>query len=303
MAISSYGFTFSPYAKRDVRLASLIPNKRYPNQDALIKVELTEDDYTNNQDRNFAGCLDLGSKISFSGEFSKAISLAWKSQTSHIIQVTAEEARVYELKQPNELFTRLCKDKDVQKWLQSTYRGQCRPRFVTGYRTLLNAKVEGQHEHSTNISAEASIPVGVATGIDPTLTGLADVGFTVKRESRESGKQELECLGERIYAVCCRKVNLKFSVGGDFKGTSLDKENKWQSHATDRGETQIEAELVEAYLDDEEEDGVGKFVTFSTIDGEESFYTLPAQDEDQEDSESESEDENENENEDENGTG
>ena len=66
---------------------------------------------------------------------------------------------------------------------EDMYDDNQKPRFVIGYRTLLNAKLVRQDHHSTEDSGTLKVP----TGPDPTPTGHTDVELAAGHKSKADG--------------------------------------------------------------------------------------------------------------------
>ena len=77
MSSSTFILTSAHYAKEDVPLASLVPDIRYPNQDALTKIEVRElDDYSGNIDKEFQLPQNFESKSFFKAAIAGIFSVA-----------------------------------------------------------------------------------------------------------------------------------------------------------------------------------------------------------------------------------
>jgi hypothetical protein len=285
MSSFTFIFTTAPYQKSDVPLASLIPDKRYPNQDALTKIVLKEgEDYSITIDKNFDGRIHLESNSFFKTAVTSIFSTEWGKESENSFHVTAEEGRIYALRQPKAIFKKLCEIEEVQKWLQEGYIDKQKTYFVIGYRTLLNAKLVHQDKRSTKVEGKVKIPVGAAVGLDPTLTGYMDPQVAIGHQQGTHNETKFQTIGERIYAICYRKVGFKFSKVGN--GAFLDSENSWKSFSKTRGSRAPEEnEVVKAYIEEQDEDGIGQVETFATADGKERFIYLSQADEDSDDDE------------------
>ncbi|KAK4960804.1 hypothetical protein LTR66_012869, partial [Elasticomyces elasticus] len=270
MPSSTFVFTSAPSAKEDVLLASLIPDKRYPGEDALAVLRLDEEkDVTVRVDKNFKGRMDTGSDSFFKAMVTRLFSMSWESETNSNFQVSADEGRIYALRQPKALFKQLCTLAKVRKWLQEGYLDKQDTYFVIGYRTLLNAKLIRQDQHSSKVSAQGQVPIGAAGGVDPTPEGGMNVEVAGGHGQTAGGEGEFETLGERIYAICYRKVDLKFFEGVD--SAFLKSGNHWKSFSKTRGNASAEDETLEADIEDEDYRGDGVSGIFAVDDGEEIF--------------------------------
>lgn len=204
----------TPYSKNAVPLASLVPDIRYPHMDALANIDVKEgEDYLVDIDMNFDGRVHVESDSFFKAAITRMFSAEWEKDSRSTFNVTAKEARIYALRRPKDIFKRLCELEAVRKWLQEGYLDKQKSYLVVGYRTLLNAKLIRQDQSSTKVAGQARVPVGAVAGVDPTPTGEMDVQAGVGHEHRAGGEGEFETIGERIYAICYRKVGFKFFKG------------------------------------------------------------------------------------------
>jgi hypothetical protein len=161
------------------------------------------------------------------------------------------------------------------------------PRFVVGYRTFVDAQLSREHNSSTDISGKGTAPVTTAQG-DP--TGVCDLTVEAGHTARTDVKGDMKTPGQRIYAICYRKIKIEYREG---KLTpSLDQTNKWKSLAVTRGEAAPEDEYVQANLleeDDQESCGTHKI---EAADGSTLvFGVLPDSSEDEDEDEDEEDDE------------
>jgi hypothetical protein len=85
---STFIFISAPLAKEDVQLASLVPDKRYPNQDVLSVIEVKEgDDYSINVDKNFHTWIDVKVNSFFKTVVSKIFAVSWKNEETESLHM------------------------------------------------------------------------------------------------------------------------------------------------------------------------------------------------------------------------
>ena len=161
--------------------------------------------------------------------------------------VTADEARVYSLLNPKNVFKTLCDDNEVKKWLQDGYQDKQDSYLVIGYRTLLNAHLTSRTRPTSMLQTN----------------------------------RNFETTGERIYSICYRKVRYRFMQSSI--EPALQPGNRWKSYFKIRGAK--EEEYCEVDLEDEDADG-GNLGTSITAEAE-MFLELPAEEPDRSDEEDE----------------
>ncbi|KAF3918687.1 hypothetical protein AA313_de0206826 [Arthrobotrys entomopaga] len=203
------------FPKEDISLASFIADRRYPNQDALIvtstnqkqdkisNISLKEGrDFSVVSDKNFSE--SVGTQITKDSSLRKAMSKLFLKpmfQADGEMQVFAEESRVYTLLQPQALFQRMYEDPDIQKRLQRFCLKSKKVHFITGFRTLLNARFVGKEKRAPQF---ARLPPKLA------------------------GEPFYQTTGERIFAICYRKVNLRRLNSKDGGDGILNSESDWK---------------------------------------------------------------------------
>jgi len=154
MSSQIWAFTHTPYKKDDILLASLVPNKHYPNQDMIAKVVIEEgEDYSVAIDANISSRAEAASDSFFKTALTRLFSLAGNASDNTVCDIVAEKALIYELRQPTAMFERICAQDSVRKWLQEQHRWGQRSYFIVGYRTLVNAKLNRRQEQSSRLSA------------------------------------------------------------------------------------------------------------------------------------------------------
>ncbi|KAL3954389.1 hypothetical protein ACCO45_009952 [Purpureocillium lilacinum] len=151
-----------------------------------------------------------------------------------MLHVTAQKGRIYSLDNPSSLFQEVVFGRetggDMKEWFEHCKRLRIQPRFVTGYRTFIDARVSRGQHLTTDISGQ-------------------DIEAQGGRQTNTDVKGEMSTPGERIYAICYRKINISSHEG---KVTaSLGQTNKWKPFAVMRGEP--DEEYFQADLSDTED--------------------------------------------------
>ncbi|KAM4061043.1 hypothetical protein HRG_010060 [Hirsutella rhossiliensis] len=165
-----------------------------------------------------------------------------------MLHVAARKGNIYSLNNPNSLFEDAAFGQEtgqsIQIWLEACKRRKLNPRFVTAFRTFTDAKLSRGQQSSVSGSGKATIPVSTAQG-DP--SGAADIEAEAGHETHSDAKGDMMTPGERVYAICYRKINISRRKGKLMP--SLEPKNKWEPFATTRGESPEEyfqADLLDA---------------------------------------------------------
>lgn len=174
------------------------------------------------------------------------LSIHLKAESEHSLEVQTDEARIYTLLQPDAIFEELCAREETKDWLLQRYRDNEKPLFVVGYRTLLNAKVmRNPHVQSSIMGKIQTLPVLVA---GPSDHDTSRIEASASHNYGSNGMLQYLAEGERIFAICYRKINFKFHKQA--LDASLQRKSFWKE-ARLRGNT-LEGEIaVEPVLESE----------------------------------------------------
>ncbi|KXJ84808.1 hypothetical protein Micbo1qcDRAFT_181345 [Microdochium bolleyi] len=240
MAPNTFILTSSPFVLNQIALASFVPNIRQPHQDGKRPYTVKASDYSVQPDVAFDGLINTGSRSFLNVFATRFASFSFQQDKSSMLHVTAQKGRIYSLNSPSKT------GGGMQEWFEYCKRLRIQPRFVTGYRTFIDADVSRGQHRTTDISGETTVPISTAQG-DP--SGTADIEVQAGRRTNTDVKGDMKAPGERIYAICYRKVNISRHEG---KVTpSLEQTNKWKPFAATRGEP--DEEYFEADLSDTED--------------------------------------------------
>ncbi|EPS45333.1 hypothetical protein H072_698 [Dactylellina haptotyla CBS 200.50] len=252
------------YPKEDISLASFITDRRYPDQDALIvastpnqtldkMAEITlEDgrDFSVTADKNFSEFIAIQTKsnASLKKAFSKLFLLPM-FEVDGDMQVFAEESRMYTLRQPQTLFKRIYENPSTRSRLQSFCAKNKKIHFVVGFRTLINARFIGKETRSPQFSR-----------LPPQMLG----------------NPLYQTTGERVYAICYRKVNLKKLSSGD---GALSADSDWKgfwdaTRGHDNEDNRVEGFSVEIDEENEELVSSSDAWNFPSENGDEQWVGL-----------------------------
>ena len=274
-----YLFCNVPYNLSDVPLGAFIPDIRYPTQDMVVgKMAEKDTDFTTRGRRNFKGFLDSLESYSLNAKLTSFASFLFQSSTKDRLKITARDGNLYELTQPRLFFRLSLAEPKVRRWLEEGIRiGQSDCYFVVGLQTFHDASVVEDKSHERKVKAKAELPVGEVIqanfGVSP---GEAlDAKISPAKEAKEKAKASFDTDGERIFAICYRKVKVSTTSLSDSK---LDTENMWKLYSNTREGGTVASEVVQAVLDEEdigvtqsdEEKGIDGFE-----DGEFEFLVMP----------------------------
>jgi hypothetical protein len=242
---STYVFTLSPYNKSDIPLGGIVIDAKVPTQD-FIGQTAPDQNISMSIDENFTGNAQNESKTSFQWLISMIMSIFWNVESEDSLEVTADEARIYSLLQQKAVFEELCAQEETQQWLKYCCREGENPMFVVGYRTLLNAKLVRKTHYDTSIAGKVQVSPALAAGLPDSDATRVEASASYHDGSK--GTLEFDARGERVFAICYRKIKFRYHSGK--VDVSLRKGNLWKL-SSNRGKVSEDVKLVEAVLEDE----------------------------------------------------
>ncbi|KAF5656320.1 Pfs domain-containing protein [Fusarium circinatum] len=201
---TSFLATSDWFEKEDISLASLVPKVQYPDQDALVALSLDEGDVSIRVDQALSECFPARpSSINtpLKNLFRRVFGISDSEPTGSHWHVQATESRSYMLRQPRAIFNLACSMPEVREWLEDAFINSLPVAFIIGYRTALNARLAWKPVEESNFDASADHSRSV--------------------------------LGERIYAICYRKVNFRLLKGPE--SAFLAASNHWNLFTEGRG--------------------------------------------------------------------
>lgn len=208
-------------------------------------------------DRNFETTIRDQRHIGAGVLLAKFLSLVWKNHHDSSFHVDAEQGTTYMLKQPKAIFNNILGEKEVRPWLEGVYQDFAQPEawFVVGIRTFLNARLvrENNDERAAGGAGSASV---VATGPASVLPGPLRYEAEAGRRVEGQAKGAIETTGERIYAICYRKVSMKVirrSINVDTAQLDQKRGNIWKLFNPTMGTNKRPDEFMEVILGDDEE--------------------------------------------------
>ncbi|KAF7508615.1 hypothetical protein GJ744_009164 [Endocarpon pusillum] len=218
MSDPSFILTKTPFNLSAIPLGSFVPDRSTPSTDLLKpgdKVTETDWDVTYDTDFDFSYSKksETSFELSFEALFKEILKLALKLERNEKYRVTAKSGNRRLLYEPEKVFETLIADEKVKRWL-ARRKQECL--FVIGVRTFLDAKLHRENRKGGSGSGKAKVPVDAIVGDGaPKVDGAPTVGVGGGHERMREGRGDVELPGERIFAICYRKVQIKRSKGGD----------------------------------------------------------------------------------------
>lgn len=259
-----------PLPLGSVKIGSLITDPSHPNEDiqnGSTSLSLETDCSvsrtgprleSNNDSSNTSIVFKLLSRL-----FGSLQNSAASSQT-----IVADDTCTYELNNPNNRFKDLTSQEEVQNWIQTQVEGPQTIYLITGIQTTLNQRVEAIRNSKLSGSGSVSLdPISLI----PKAMDSND--FSSEAQASHSRSKDtvlsLSTAGERVVAVRIRRIHVNEKKPED---SNLDQKNRstWKMVGDQRAEASVE-QLVEAVLEEKDDDCGGTTEVLSTGDGVEKF--------------------------------
>lgn len=122
--------------------------------------------------------------------------------------------------------------------------------FIIAYRTLTDATLIDESSRSSGGDTNVQVPVAALAGVDASVGGVSDVGATAMHGGTTERGEHFIREGERVYAVCCRKVKLSM-VNGLVADARLDSKDFWTSYYLTRSANLTHASLAEDTVEED----------------------------------------------------
>lgn len=107
----------------------------------------------------------------------------WTTQIFILVAcLAAEEAKLYELKQPRDLFNQLRKQENIRAWPGDQYDTGQSAYFITGYRTLLDTAEWKKKINKTDGKVEGSVTIKLGIFLGAAAPAMFEYGYEVSRE-------------------------------------------------------------------------------------------------------------------------
>jgi len=219
---------------KTVHLGRLVIDAKNPYEDFWPQTEtaLLPHEY---EERTFDGLVISlrGAKSrELRAKVSQWISGHVSSEESSRGQLSAHQAKVYKLLQPNVVFRRLCSDITAREWMEE--RLQYFPIFlIDTLITVTHATMGHDQSQSKNVGGSFAVPVTLAAtqGIPvPGLTDVLDVHLHAGVKTETGGSFSFSTPGERVIGVRYRKVKFRLFSSKKVDNSFLENNsNRWKT--------------------------------------------------------------------------
>lgn len=177
-------------------------------------------------------------------------------------KIGADNTCTYELNNPKNRFKDLTSQEGVQSWIQAQVEEGNTIHLITGIQTTLNQRVEASG--NSKLSGSGSLSPGPYTSLIGKAVNADDSELNASHSRTHNTERFLSTEGERVVAVRIRRVLVK-----EANGATLDQKNRsiWNMVGDNRAAVSVE-QLVEAILQEEDDDCGGTTEVLNTGDGD-----------------------------------
>lgn len=247
---------FSP---KDVHLASLVPNIKDIDLDALESViPLQDADFTIKEIDDFTSV--FGSQIdnNFQALLSRIVSWTIKRTDEAKVTLTARKGRVYTLRKPSSWFRSLCEEPQVRTWLQEQIEDGNHDGvyFVVGLHTLFDAAISGGLALASDFGGGIAVSAPAMPAGTDNIAPLQDPGqlaLSAGLERSRNTSHSCTAPGEQIFALRLKNVILRTWSTQDVANVRLEQHSHWIMASDNRGSDDDSSELLEAFLEGDSE--------------------------------------------------
>lgn len=265
---------------KKVKIGSLITDPLHPNEDiqnGSTSLNLEKDCSISRTGRRLE-TENKSSNTSIVFQWLGHLFGSWKSSSTSVQTIVADDTCTYELNKPSDRFKDLTSQEDVQSWIQVQVEEGNPIYLVTGIQTTLNQHLEASQNF--NKAGSASVPLNPNPDLTSNLVNADDSmsGIRLSYSQSDNRERSLAPKGELIVAIRVRRVIVQNASPAAFEA-SLDQKNKcmWKMVGDNRGETLVE-QLVEAVLEEEDDDCGGTTEILSTGEGDERLIYVALKD-------------------------
>jgi hypothetical protein len=179
------------------------------------------------------------------------LSSSFSKRLKAYVRVTSEQAKTYYLQNCAQSFRKALEHEETRRWIERTIDEGEDVYLVTGYHTLLDARIyeqSGEHRFS---GAEITVPLSTAltaSGVIVPFGEIMDPRLGGSHGRVEDTQKQFTAPGEQVFAVQYRRVRHKWFRKADVEKLILDRKIHWERYDRPRylqggTEDSIEVEL------------------------------------------------------------
>ncbi|KAF2098107.1 hypothetical protein NA57DRAFT_76902 [Rhizodiscina lignyota] len=238
-------------------LGGLVQSLKNPIMDAYSpKPPLPSDAVLLTSVNSFQSRISSTQSKSFRLAVTRLLSAAYNIEHGGDVQLRSINVNRYQLRQPKEVFRRLClEDETARQWLNAGIQSCNKSFLIVEMHTAKNAAITWTERKSRQHHSDLTVPVStIATGGMDVLGfgGSLDSGGGVSYSSSNDNQKTLVVEGESIYAIGYKRIVWK-SWGlrrKEIDRAMLDNEITWSILGQRRGQEEEEEQISVDLSDD-----------------------------------------------------
>lgn len=245
----------------DVSLGRFVISLDHPHQDFHIPMENASPDSTEITQIQYESLHHSAKHQNMASHLTTFLSSSFTKRLKASIQITADQAKTYSLKNAGQWFRDTMKSHESREWIMRTIDEGENIYVIVAYHTLVNAQILEQLGGQSSVGGNLAIPVStalIASGAVVPLN-IADPGLSGLRGSIEDEQRQFKVPGEQVCAIKYCKVRWKWFWSTKVDKMTLGKKAWWERYDGSRNlhgeiEDAIEVELEDDILSQEDYD-------------------------------------------------
>lgn len=263
-----------------VQLGNLITSVKYPEHDFCPADQHPANaEITSTQVLDFTYSAEKLKDTGFHAALTILLSGSQNRKEENRINISSTTCVTRQLCDSSAFFETLCQSRRARAWLERAIRKRQTVYFVTGVKTVTDAKVGSEKTKGGDVSADVTLPIALiaSSGAGVPLSfdgGALNAGTGVTSSRSTSEVTSFTAPGEKIFAIQCRKIRFSFLSSRDADNAALADGAQWSIFLGERGKSEVDEETVNAALSEsvqKEDLRGGKYETLS-VDGEVFIY-------------------------------
>jgi hypothetical protein len=177
------------------------------------------------------------------------LSSAFSKRLKASVRVTSEQVKTYYLQNCAQSFRKALEHEETRRWIERTIDEGEDVYLVTGYHTLLDARIYEQSGEQRFSGAEITAPLSMAltaSGVIVPLGEIMDPKLGGSHGRTEDTQKQFTAPGEQVFAIQYRKIRHKWFRKADVEKLMLDRKIHWERYDRPRyfqGEAEDSIEL------------------------------------------------------------
>ncbi|KAH8816666.1 hypothetical protein F5884DRAFT_229710 [Xylogone sp. PMI_703] len=237
-----------------VSLGRFITNIDEPHQDYHDPVYTSDLETAEKIQIQYDGIHQSGTDRKAKLQLTAFLSSAFSKRLKASIRVSCEQAKTYFLQNCAQSFRKALEDEETRRWIERTIDEGEDVYLVTGYHTLLDARIYEYSGDQQYRGTEITVPLSTALAASGVIVPFGEImnpGLGVSHGRIEDIQKQFTAPGEQVFAVQYRRVRHKWFRKADVEKFVLDKKIYWERYDRPRYLQGEPEDSIEVELQDE----------------------------------------------------